>query len=158
MFFLAKAYSLLAEGPQSHCDLDNIGHPSYMNHQFRNHSHIVHLSQQPYYHRLLPQQLLKWIMRLFTALFKNTRSPKFKSQLTIVFLLPSIIIMITSNYPWNSETHKVDRNPITAFRNHKPCHFELVEVSFCFLRDTERRFTAAKKARVCWPLNFRVRV
>ena len=158
MFFLAKAYSLLAEGPQSHCDLDNICHPWCMNHHFRNHNHIVHLSQQPYYHRLRPQQLLKWIMRLFTALFNNTRSPKFKSQLTIVFLLPSIIIMITSNYPWNSETHKVDRNTITAFRNHKPCHFELVEVSFCFLRGTERRFTAAKKARVCWSLNFRVRV
>ena len=123
MLFLAKAYSLLAEGPQSHCDLDNICHPGCMNHHFRNHSHIVHLSQQPYYHRLLPQQLLKWIMRLFTALFNNTRSPKFKSLLTIVFLLPSIIIMITSNYPWNSETHKVDWNTITAFRNHKPMSF-----------------------------------
>ena len=59
MFFLAKAYSLLAEVPQSHCDLDNIGHPSNMKDHFGNHSHIVHLSQQPYYHRLLPQQLLK---------------------------------------------------------------------------------------------------
>ena len=57
MFFLAKAYSLLAEVPQSHCDLDNIGHPSNMKDQFRNHSHIVHLSQQPYYHRTLPRQL-----------------------------------------------------------------------------------------------------
>ena len=97
MFFLAKADSFLAEVPQSHCDLDNIGHPGCMKYLVGNHSHIVHLSQQPYYHRLLPQQLLKWIIRLFAALFNNTRSPKFKSLLTIVFLLPSIIIMKLRN-------------------------------------------------------------
>ena len=59
MFFLAKADSFLAEVPQSHCDLDNIGHPGCMKYLVGNHSHIVHLSQQPYYHRLLPQQLWK---------------------------------------------------------------------------------------------------
>ena len=40
------------------------------------------------------------------------------------FSLPSIITTITSNEPWNTGTHKTDRNsPIT---NHKPWPFEPV--------------------------------
>ena len=48
------------------------------------------------------------------------------------FSLPSIIITITSNEPWNTETHKTDRNP--PITNHKLWPFELVKVKFCFLR------------------------
>ena len=39
---------------------------------------------------------------------------------------------ITSNEPWNTETHKTDRNP--PITNHKQWSFEPVEVNFCFLR------------------------
>ena len=56
MFYLAKAQSLLTEGPQSHCD--NIGHPGCMKYHFGNHSHIVNLSR---YH-LVPISLF-WAPR-----------------------------------------------------------------------------------------------
>ena len=49
-----------------------------------------------------------------------------------LLLLPPIIIPITSNERWNTETHKTDRYPPTT--NHKPWPFEPVEVKFCFLR------------------------
>ena len=58
MFYLAKAHSLLTEGPHSHCDLDNIGHPGCMKYHFGNHSHIVNLSR---YH-LVPISLF-WAPR-----------------------------------------------------------------------------------------------
>ena len=86
-----------------------------------------------------------------TALFTNTRTP---SQLR--FSLPSIIITITSNEPWNTETHKTDRN--TPITNHKPRPFEPVKVKFCFLRGPLRWLTTAKNANGSWLLNFRIRV
>ena len=58
MFYLAKAHSLLTEGPHSHCDLDNIGHPGCMKYHFGNHSHIGNLSR---YH-LVPISLF-WAPR-----------------------------------------------------------------------------------------------
>ena len=35
----------------------------------------------------------------------------------------------TNNEPWNTETHKTDRNP--PIKNHKPWPFEPLEVNFC---------------------------
>ena len=57
------------------------------------------------------------------------------------FTLPSIIITITRNKPWNTGTHKTDRIP--PITNHKPWPFELVEVNFRFLRGPLRWLTAA---------------
>ena len=72
------------------------------------------------------------------------------------FSLPSIIITITSNEPWNTETHKTDRNP--PITNQKPWPFEPVKVKFCVLRGPLRWLTAAKNAIVSWLLNFRIRM
>ena len=66
------------------------------------------------------------------------------------------IITITSNEPWNTQTHKTDRNP--PITNHKPWPFEPVKVKFCFLRGPLRWLTAAKNAIVSWLLNFRIRI
>ena len=73
-----------------------------------------------------------------------------------MFSLLSIIITITSNEPWNTETHKMYRNP--PITNHKPWPFEPVKVKFCFLRGPLRWLTAAKNAIVSWLLNFRIRM
>ena len=82
----------------------------------------------------------------------NSKVQKALSQLR--FWLPAIIITITRNEPWNTETHKTDRNqPIT---NYKPWPFEPVKVKFCFLRGPLRWLTAAKNAIVSWLLNFRI--
>ena len=70
------------------------------------------------------------------------------------FTLPSIIITITRNKPWNTGTHKTDRIP--PITNHKPWPFELVEVNFRFLRGPLRWLTAAKNANFSWLLNFRI--
>ena len=64
--------------------------------------------------------------------------------------------MITSNEPWNTETHKRDRNP--SITHHKPWPFEPVRVKFCFLRGSLRWLTAVKNAIVSWLLNFRIRM
>ena len=66
------------------------------------------------------------------------------------------IITITSNEPWNTQTHKMDRNP--PITNHKPWPFEPVKVKFCFLRGPLRWLTAVKNAIVSWLLNFRMRM
>ena len=97
----------------------------------------------------------KEIETLITALFINMRTLKFKSCLPqLRFSLPSIIITITSNETWNTETHKTDWNP--PITNHKPWPFEPVKVKFCFLRGPLRWLTAAKNAIVSWLLNFRI--
>ena len=88
----------------------------------------------------------------------NPEVQKPPSQLRLS--LPSIIITITSNEPWNTEIDKTDRNPpITNHQspitNHKPWPFELVEENFCFLRGP-LLLTAAKNANVSWLLNFRI--
>ena len=82
----------------------------------------------------------------------NSKIQKPPSQLR--FSLPSNIITITSNEPWNTETHKTDRNP--PITDHKPWPFEPVKATFCFLRGPLRWLTAAKNANVSWFLNFRV--
>ena len=84
----------------------------------------------------------------------NSKVQKWPSQLR--FLLPSIVITITSNEPWNTETQKTDRNP--PIRNHNPWPFEPVKVKFCFLRGLLSWLTAAKNAIVSWLLNFRIRM
>ena len=86
--------------------------------------------------------------------YANSKVQKPPSQLR--FSLPSIIITITSNEPWNTETHKTDRNP--PITNQKPWPFEPVKVKFCFLRGPIGWLTAAKNAIVSWLLNFRIRM
>ena len=82
----------------------------------------------------------------------NSKVQNLPSQLR--FWLPSIIITITINKPWNTETHKTDQNP--PITNHKPWPFESVKEKFCFLRGPLRWMTAAKNANVSWLLNFRI--
>ena len=94
--------------------------------------------------------------RHYCAFHKHANSKVQKPPLQLRFSLPSIIIMITSNEPWNTETHKTDRNPLIT--NHKPWPFELVKVNVCFLRGPLRWLTAAKTAIVSWLLNFRIRM
>ena len=70
----------------------------------------------------------------------NSEAQKPPSQLR--FSLPLIVIRITSNEPWNTETHKLceflcfkvfkNRNP--PITNQKPWPFEPVEVNLWFLR------------------------
>ena len=91
---------------------------------------------------------------LFCACYANSKVQKPPSQL--LFSLPSIIMTITSNEPWNTETHKTDPNP--PITNHKPWPFEPVKVKFCFLGGPLRWLTAAKNAIVSWLLNFTIRV
>ena len=86
--------------------------------------------------------------------YANSKVQKTPSQLR--FSLPSIIITIISNEPWNTETHKTDRNP--PITDHKPWPFEPVKVKFCFLRGALRWLTAAKNAIVSWLSNFRIRM
>ena len=74
----------------------------------------------------------------------------------LAFFLMSTMIMIKSNESWNTETHKMDRNPTIA--NHNLWPLELVEVNFCFLRGLLKWSTAAKDANVSWLLNLRVQV
>ena len=47
---------------------------------------------------------------LYCAFHKHANSKVQKPQSQLCFLLPSIIITITSNTPWNTETHKTDWN------------------------------------------------
>ena len=72
------------------------------------------------------------------ANFKDQKPP---SQLR--FSLPSILITITSNKPWNTETQKKDRNP--PIRNHKPWPFQPVKVIFCFLRGPVKMIDGSEK-------------
>ena len=82
-----------------------------------------------------------WV--LITALFKNTRTLKFKSCLR-----HSVFGCRQHNYDHKQrtyeETHKADRNPPIT--------------NFCFLRDPLIWLTAVKYANVSWLLNFRIHV
>ena len=90
------------------------------------------------------------------AFHKHANSEVQKPPSQLRFWLPSILITITGNEPWNTETHRTDRNrPIT---NQKLWPFEPVKVKFCFLRGPLRWLTAAKNAIVSWLLNFRIRM
>ena len=92
----------------------------------------------------------------YCAFHKHATCKVQKPRSQLRFSLPSIIITITSNEPWNRETHKTDQNP--PITNHKPWPFEPVKVKFCFLRGLLRWLTAAKNAIVSWLLNFRIRM
>ena len=92
----------------------------------------------------------------YCAFHKHGNSKVQKPPSQLRFSLPSIIITITSNEPWNTETHKTDRNP--PITNHKRWPFEPVKVKFCFQRGPLRWLTAAKNAIVNWLLNFRIRM
>ena len=93
---------------------------------------------------------------LYCAFQKHANSKANASPSQLRFSLPSIIIMITSNEPWDTETHKTDRNP--PITNHKQWPFEPVKVKFCFLRGPLRWLTAATNAIVSWLLNFTIRM
>ena len=58
----------------------------------------------------------------YCAFHKHANSKIQKPPSQLRFSLPSIIITITSNEPWNTETHKTDRNP--PITDHKPWPFE----------------------------------
>ena len=49
--------------------------------------------------------------RLYCAFHKHANSKVQKPPSQLCLSLPSIIITIKSNEPWNRETHKTDRNP-----------------------------------------------
>ena len=70
----------------------------------------------------------------FLLRFSKTRelwsSKAASSQLR--FSLPSIIITMTRNEPWNTETHKMDQIP--PITNHKRWPFQLNKENFYFLR------------------------
>ena len=97
-----------------------------------------------------------YVRFIYCAFHKHANAKIQKPPSQLRFSLPSIIITITSNEPWNTETHKTDRNPPIA--NRKPWLFEPVEVKFCFLRGPLRWLTAAKNAIVSWLRNFRIRM
>ena len=92
----------------------------------------------------------------YCAFHKHVNSKVQKPPSQLHFSLPSIIITITSNESWNTETHKTDRNP--PIRNHNPWPFESFKIKFCFLRGPLRWLTAAKNAIISWLLNFRIRM
>ena len=91
---------------------------------------------------------------VYCAFHKHANSKIQKPPSQLRFSMPSNIITITSNEPWNTETHKTGRNP--PITDHKPWPFEPVKATFCFLRGPLRWLTAAKNANVSWFLNFRV--
>ena len=103
-----------------------------------------------------PISLLNLSNFTYCAFHKHANSKFHNPPSQLRFSLPSIIITITSNEPWNTETHKTDRNP--PITNHKPWPFEPVKVNFCLLRGPLRWLTAAKKAMVSWLLNFTIRM
>ena len=86
----------------------------------------------------------------YCAFHKHANSKVQKPPSQLRFSLPSIIITITSNEPWNKETHKTDRNP--TITDHKSWAFEPVKLNFCFLRGPPRWLTAAKIENVSWLL------
>ena len=66
-----------------------------------------------------------WASLLYCAFHKHANSKVEKPpQSQLRFSLPSIIITITSNEAWNTQTHEMDRNP--PITNHKPWPFEPV--------------------------------
>ena len=94
---------------------------------------------------------------IYCAFNKHTKSEVQSPPSQLHFLRPVIIIMITSNEPYNTETHKTDWNP--PITDHKPWPFEPVYVKFCFLiRGPLGWLTAAKNVNISWLMNFRVRV
>ena len=92
----------------------------------------------------------------YCAFHKHANSKNQNPPSQLRFSLPSIIITITSNKPWSTETHKTHRNP--PITNHKAWPFDPVKVKFCFLRAPLRWLTAVKDAIVSWLLNFRIRM
>ena len=85
----------------------------------------------------------------------NPEVQKPPSQLRLS--LPSIIITITSNEPWNTEIDKTDRNPPITNHQSQTMTFwaRWRKLLFPFLRGP-LLLTAAKNANVSWLLNFRI--
>ena len=76
----------------------------------------------------------------YCAFHKHANSKVQKSPSQLRFSLPSIIITITSNEPWNRNTqNEIHQSPITSHD---------LRVTFCFLRGPLRWLTAAKNATV----------
>ena len=92
---------------------------------------------------------LSWLSLYFVffvcycAFHKHANSKGQKRHSQLRFSLPSIIITITSNEPWNTQTQNG-----SISTNHKPWPFEPVKVKFCFLRGPLGWVTAAKNAIV----------
>ena len=107
---------------------------------------------------LVSRTVKTWKFKLlyYCTFHKHANSKVQKLPWQLRFSLPSIIVTITSNEPWNTETHKMDRNP--PITNQKPWPFEPVKVKFCFLRGPLRWLTAAKSAIVSWLSNFKIRM
>ena len=74
----------------------------------------------------------------YCAFHKHANSDVQKPASQFRFSLPSFIITITSNEPWNTETHKTDRNPLITDQS------QIAEIKFCFLKAPLRWLTAAK--------------
>ena len=98
---------------------------------------------------------MKWIIlwtadkgmklwRCYCAFHKHANSKVQKPPSQLRFSLVSIIITITSNEPWNTETHKTDRNP--PITKHKPWPFEPVKVKFCFFKRSVKMIDGSQKA------------
>ena len=90
----------------------------------------------------------------YCPFYKHANSLVHKPPSQLRFSLLSITITITSNEPWNTETHKMDRNP--PITNHKSWPFEPDKVKFYFLTDPLRWLTVTKNAIVSWLLNFTI--
>ena len=101
-------------------------------------------------------QCCSFLLLPLLCFHKHANSKINGSPSQLRFSLPSIIITITNNEPWNTETHKTDRNP--PITNHKPWPFEPVKFKFCFLRGPLRWLTAATNPIVSWLLNFTIRM
>ena len=94
-------------------------------------------------HRKTPFWVLWSLFLPYCAFQKHANSKVQTPPSQLRFWLPSIIITIISNEPWNTETHKTDENlPIT---NQKPWPFEPVKVKFCFLKLRSVKVSATLK-------------
>ena len=81
---------------------------------------------------------------LFYCIFHkhaNTKVQKPPSQLR--FSLPSIIITITSNEPWNTDTRNMDQNP--PITHYKPWPFEPVNLKFFFPKRSVKMIDGSEK-------------
>ena len=105
-------------------------------------SSYVEALKDSYWTQLCPANPWK-VWCCHSALHKQANSIFHKPPSQLRFSLPSIIITITSNEPWNTKTHKTDRNP--PITNHKPWPFEPVKVKFCFLKRSAKMIDGTEK-------------
>ena len=74
----------------------------------------------------------------------NSEVQKPPSQL-LHFLLPPIIIMITSNESWNRKTHKRHQSP--PIKNHKPWPLEPFEIKHLFPERSAKMIDSSEKCK-----------